>query len=586
MVSAADARRLLARRVWERRRAASDPVFLASFMSAIDQRDGSRFSFEHLREPLAAGEVVVEGRTVRPVGRSWRWQRLVAELVASEPRLDVLKGRQIGVTWVVLAVDVAEAVTMPGTVSLLFRQREDEAIDNVRRWWFLFQSLPPHFREGIRVVKPDVGRTPQPGRDGVSLLFPDGRISEVVPMTSAASSGHGRSTRRIIVDEAGYVEKLAEIRAAVEPAAGRAKINLVSTANGRSNAETGLGNEFHRVYVDSANGHSKLFLPYDVHPDRDEEWYASAPEVLSLKESQRHAQFPRDEHEAFALTSRVFFASEVLSDYRRRVRRPLYRMDFRELSAGEASVRRDAAGLVAVLVEPDASRTYAVGADCRGLRGADFNAAVVVDLSSRQIVAQLHGKLDADLYARQLHYLGRWYGSGSGCRRDALLAVEVGGGYGDATIVPLRDGRDGRPPYRNLYQHVLSTRPDLPEAKPYGFPMTSRTRPLVLNQLERALRERELEWVTDELLFEMESFVECESGTSPRAEEGSHDDLVMACAIALEMFRLRGEHPLRHRPSRTVARSRPPRPWQHDVSGGGPVPQWPVADTVSNGGRG
>lgn len=571
-------KRVLARKLLERRLAQHDPVYLASFMTAIDQRDGSRFGFEHLRTSLHEGEVHIEGRTVRRTDRTWRWQRYVAEKVASEPRLNILKGRQIGVTWLVLAIDVAEAILMPGTVSLLFRQREDEAIDNVRRWWTLYQSLPTHLKEGIQVLKPDMSRSVQPGRDGVALLHANGDLCEIVPMTSAASSGHGRSVRRIILDEGAWIEKLAEIRAAVEPAAGKAKIVCVSTANGRSNPETGEGNEFHRIYSDASNGHVKLFLPYDAHPDRDEHWYETAPEVQSLREFQRHAQFPRDEHEAFAFTSRVFFPAEDLMFYRELVATPLYRFDFRERSHTEASLQRREDGLIKVFVEPNRDHNYAIGADTAGLRGIDFNAAYVIDLETMELAAELHGKLDADLYAKQLHYLGRMYGQGSGCERDALLAIETGGGYGDAVIIPLRDGKDGRPPYRNLYRHVLSSRPDLPEARVYGFPINSKTRPLIVNQLERALRERTLPFVSDDLLFEMESFVERETGTSPRAEDGSHDDLVMACAIALEMFRFRGHHANAFRPKK-YALQRTRYPWQPERRVG-PEPAWPVAEKV------
>jgi hypothetical protein len=84
--------------------------------------------------------------------------------------------------------------------------------------------------------------------------------------------------------------------------------------------------------------------------------------------------------------------------------------------------------------------------------------------------------------------------------------------------------------------------------------MNMKTRPLVLNQMERHIREHSLPWVTADLLHEMSSFVYHDTGTSPRALEGSFDDLVMAAAITLEMYRLRGSHPERRkkRPSKSV----------------------------------
>jgi hypothetical protein len=554
----AEARRLLAERLLERRLCERDPLRLMSHMVGVDQRTGERFDFSHLRDPLGPGEVFFDPvfpESLRRRDPSWRWQRYLAERVLHARRLILLKGRQIGATWVVLGADVAEALTMPGTASLLFRQREDEAIDNVRRWWILYNSLPAYFKEGIRVLRPDRGY--MPGRDGVSLLFPGHDVpSEVIPMSSAAASGHGRSVRRVIADEAAYIEYLEAIMAAVEPAAGNAFIDLISTANGRSNEETGEGNEYHRRWTDLDSGYERLFLGYDAHPDRDGGWYESAPEVRALKPHQRAAQFPRNPDEAFALSSRVFFDPEDLAWYRDHAPKPLYRLDFERVDARNARRRRHDAGRITVYREPAADHTYAIGADVATGRGADYSSACVVDLTNMEIVADFHAKLDSDQYAYQLHYLGRWY-------QSALIAVETAGGYGEAVIIPLRDGREGRPAYPRLYRHVLSSRADLPMAKPFGFPTNQKTRPLILNQMEKAMRpdeggERALPWLPASTVHEMGDFIYHDSGASPRAREGTRDDRVMSTAIALEMYRLRGEHPERRRVKKT---RKPPRHW-------------------------
>jgi hypothetical protein len=211
-------------------------------------------------------------------------------------------------------------------------------------------------------------------------------------------------------------------------------------------------------------------------------------------------------------------------------------------------------GVVKVFFEPEPDKAYAIGADVATGRGMDYSAAYVVDLAEMRIASELHAKLDADQFAYQLHYLGRFYNT-------ATIAIEIGGGYGEPVITSLRDGREGRPTYPKLYRHILSSRPDQPVSKPYGFPTNSKTRPLILNQLEKAVRERSLPFVTDSLLWEMESFVYHESGTSPRALEGSRDDLVMALAITLELYRLYGTHPDRRRrkPSKPY---KSPYPWE------------------------
>lgn len=552
---------------------------MLSWMSAVDQRDGTRFSFEHCREPLEIGEVLLEGRVLRRRDATWRWQRYVAELVASEKRFMLLKGRQIGATWVVLGIDVAEAINMPGTSSLLFRQREDEAVDNVRRWWTLYKSLPHWLTGDIKVLKPDLGRTALPGREGIMLQFPNGDISEVVPMSSAASSGHGRSVRRITVDEGAYVEKLEQIMAAIDPAAANAKLGIISTANGRSNPETGDGNEYHRRWVDEGSNVTKLFLPYDIHPERDEAWYATEPQVQSLKVYQRNAQFPRNEHEAFALSSRVFFDADDMDWYSKNgVREPLYRCNLVQKSdrsklarVGDAAFHKHGDGMIRIFREPVEGHGYAIGADVATGHGRDYSAAYVIDLSNGELAAEFHARLDEDLYAAQLHYLGRWYGrvSGGGNPADpdatgfAKLAVETGGGFGNAVIAPLRDRTAGRPAYANLYRHLLDNRPDVPTAKPYGFPMNTGTRTKAINGLDAAIRERALPWVTAGLLHEMGDFVHHDSGTSPRAQDGTNDDRVMAATITLEMYRLYGHHPNK-RKRRRPARPKPLYPWQRE----------------------
>src|SRR5690348_12069659 len=111
-----------------------DIPYLISLMSAVDQRTGERFTFEHISDPLEPGEVWLDGNKLRSRDKNWRWQRWVVDHALEHKRTIHLKGRQIGDTWIHLAVDVAEAIIMPGTTSLLFRQREDEAVDNVRRW--------------------------------------------------------------------------------------------------------------------------------------------------------------------------------------------------------------------------------------------------------------------------------------------------------------------------------------------------------------------------------------------------------------------------------------------------------------------
>ena len=232
-----------------------------------------------------------------------------------------------------------------------------------------------------------------------------------------------------------------------------------------------------------------------------------------------------------------YFDQESLTDYKDEAPDPLYRFDFRS-KGNQARIHKDKNGHIRVYEEPDPQASYAIGADVASGRGLDYSAAYVTRLDRPQLVCEFRAKIDPDLFAEQLHFLGRWYNS-------ALIAVENQAGTGDSVVIPLRDGKGARPPYTPLYRHVLETRADLPIAQPYGFPMNNHTRPLVLNSLAKHIREKTIPYLTKQLCDEGITFVYRDTGTSPRAQDGCNDDCVMAAAITLDMYRRKGHYPER-----------------------------------------
>ena len=165
----------------------------------------------------------------------------------------------------------------------------------------------------------------------------------------------------------------------------------------------------------------------------------------------------------------------------------------------------------------------------------------MIDLTNANICAELHGKLDPDLFAEQLHFLGTWFNT-------AWLAPEMGGGYGEPVVLSLRDGRKGRPPYPRLYMHQIEDRPDYKRHITFGYPMTTKTRPQVINQLEQWIRERTLPHLPMEVILECKTFVRRDTLPSPRAADGTNDDRVLDLAIGLDLYRQRGHHPHDSRP--------------------------------------
>lgn len=529
----------------EREQAAADPVHLLRHVRCIDNTTGDRFQFH---DP------------------GWEWQQELVRWWLREGMTLILKARQLGITWAAAGLALWYLLYKPGARVLVQSKNEDDAADVVDHVWEMFLSLAlreledgssrdySHLRNGVVVQKP--GRNVRPHLD-IEFLHADGRVSQLNAMASTAGAGHGRTAALVILDEFSRHPYAREAWKAVVPAAGggateekRAKVIVISTANGVSNEQTGEGNFYHHLWTQQATyGLATKFLPWNLNPERDEAWYQRV--AMKLPARDRGEQYPLNELEAFILSGDVYFDPEALAHYAEQPLQELFRGLFIEPKpgAGQAVFERrqheQAEALIRVFQEPLEGRAYAIAADVATGRGLDYSAAHVIDLSTMKIVAHLHGRIDADTYARQLHYLGRWYNT-------ALIAPEMGGGYGEPIIVFLKDGKDGRPPYPRLYRHRAFDRHDRPQRDEWGFPMTTRTRPLVIGYLEKVLRERELEAIDAETLAELRTFVHAKTTPSPRAQEGTNDDRVLSLAIALELYRQRGHHE-RQKP-RTVRR--------------------------------
>lgn len=515
--------------------AQEDPKALIRHMVAFDERAGSEF-------PLA-----LEG--------DWAWQADTLDVFHAEKRTIVLKARQLGVTWLAAAYAVWMMLYRPGSLVLVYRQKQEEAEELVNRCWTLYQSLPEALRRGAAVEKP--ARNVRPSNE-VELLV-EGRTSRLVGMSSSGDSGHGKSAALIVMDEHARIERAGQIMKATSAAAeDEGKMILVSTANGRYNEQTQEGNHFHYLWEHAdETGFKKLFLSWHVHPKRDDEWYKTSPAVQTLRPHERAEQYPSTPLEAFTFSQSLYFDKDALLWYANEATvEPSMRGRFvHRKGNGKASWGDEAAGPVLVYKRPIPDRSYALAADVASGRGTDYSSAFVIDLETMEPVAEIHGKMDADLYAEQIHMLGRWYNT-------AIVAVEDAGGWGEPVIIFLRDGKDGRPSYPKQYRHRQFSRGDIPEHKPFGFPMSTKTRPLVLEGLERAVRERAIPYLTPGLVAEMGSFVNRETNPSPRAQDGANDDRVMAFAVCCELYRQFGHHEHQWKPK--VAKRRPTvsYPWQ------------------------
>lgn len=531
-------KREYAKRLNERAAAMLHPAGLLDHVQCVDAKTGERFQFT-LNDPDAG----------------WYWQRNVLDTWIEHPLNLVLKARQIGITWLGAGYALWKLLTKPGTRALIVSINEDEAIKVVNRLYDMFNSLPEHLRFEAQITRPIRGARPS---TLIEFTFPDGRISSVVGLPSTRRAGHGEVATLVLLDEYSRHEYARDSWKAMFPTADNGgQILVISTANGVSNEQTGEGNYFHHLYVNAEDlGIHAQFLAWDLHPDRDEHWYAEKAKALPSHD--RAEQFPRTPEDAFINTGECWFDLDALAWYSEN--HPLEeeaRMRFiPDASGAKAKLHWSQQGPIRVYARPEPTHEYAIGADVATGRGLDYSAAYVIDLTNQALAAEFHQKIDADEFAEQLHFLGRWYGT-------ARLAVEMGGGYGEPVIISLRDGRKGRPHYPKLYRHAIADRADMHQLSNYGFPMNNKTRPQIINVIEQAIRERTVPALPRTLIMECRTFVRQKTLPSPRAQDGANDDRVIAFGIALEMYRQYGTHERRHYPKgRKSSSARHRYPWE------------------------
>jgi len=504
----------------ERSAALEDPKVFLALTKAVDSRTGEEFTFDFREES------------------GWSWQGNVLDDFRLHQITLALKARQLGISWVAIGYALWKVWSTPGTRALAVSINETEAGVLINRAWDLWESLPEHITSGIEVIKPAHGKRPS---TRIEFRHPDGKISSLVAMPATPKAGHGQVATLVLLDEHARHQYAEEgWKAFIPVIADGGQIIIVSTANG-------IGGLFYDLWMNhEERGIHTIFLAWNLHPGRDKDWYARV--AKALPEHDRAEQYPLNAADAFLGTAGCWFDMDSLVWYADNVRQPEYRFDFVvDESGGSAQVARRKNGKIHVFTKPVDGRAYAIGADVATGRGTDYSSADVVDLTSAEIVAQIHGKIDPDLFAEQLHFLGRWYGT-------AIIAVEMGGGYGEPVILSLRDGRKGRRAYPKLYMHRIEDRPDYKRHITYGYPMTTKTRPQVINQLEQWIRDRGLPHIPLPTIMECKTFVRRDTLPSPRAAEGCNDDRVMSLSVTLDLYRQLGHHPKDTRRHRRTGR--------------------------------
>lgn len=173
-------------------------------------------------------------------------------------------------------------------------------------------------------------------------------------------------------------------------------------------------------------------------------------------------------------------------------------------------------GFITIYAPVKPRRHYVIGGDTAG-DGSDYNVGQVLDNNTGEQACVLRKQYDEDLFAKQMYCLGFYY-------NEALIGIETN--YSTYPTMELE-----RLEYPRLYVRESFDNYTHKTKQSFGFATTEKTRPVILANLIKWVRE-EADSINDPTtLEEMLTFVRNEN-FRPEAESGAHDDCVMALAIA------------------------------------------------------
>lgn len=177
----------------------------------------------------------------------------------------------------------------------------------------------------------------------------------------------------------------------------------------------------------------------------------------------------------------------------------------------------DKTGSISIYEEVETGRPYVIGGDTAGEGSDNYTMQVIDNVSLKQVAVFKQNRIDDDLYAEQAYCLGLMYNT-------ALIGLEVNfSGYPVKHLNKL-----GYP--KQYYREMFDSIAQQTQYK-HGFKTTSQTRPQIISELQKILRENISVLQDENTIDECLSFVKNENGKA-EAVQGKHDDLVMALAIA------------------------------------------------------
>jgi hypothetical protein len=418
----------------------------------------------------------------------------------------VLKARQMGLTTWTAARFFMKTITKPGTLTLQVAHTQESAEEIFRIVRRFLDWLPAELREGpLRTSNSNVRQ----------IVFPELDSQYRVVSAGDRNAGRGLTVQNLHCSELARwpgdpAETLAGLRASMAP---EAELILESTPNG-------VGGCFHEEWQKAdETGMVRHFFPWWMEPS----YRADPVDEASLTEEERELMFRHKldrEQIGYRRSIRTNFRGLAKQEYAENEEscflasgNSVFELAAIEARLAEAPVpqERRMNGELEVWLPALSGKEYLLAVDPSG-GGSDwdYSAVEVLDMETGMQCAEFAGHVGGLELARFVTDLATEY------NRACLVVERNNHGSG---VLALAESVCG---YNRIFR----------QGGQAGWLTTSLSRPAVLGQLGAVLVEHPEQFMSRRLLAECRSFVRLANGGTG-AQAGTHDDLVMAMAIAL-----------------------------------------------------
>lgn len=429
---------------------------------------------------------------------------LYNELVFNqEKRVIILKARQLGFSTAVAAFFYHDTIMNRGTVSMIIGYNREMTTELLGKIKLFYQTTPDELKPKIQY------------NSRYEMSFPE-MDSKIIVLPSTETVGRGYTPNNLLCTELAFWDKADEKMAALEasvPINGR--IIIESTPNG-------IGNKYHEMWATPDNGYLKKKYSW--------RWVYSKDEIETIrKRLNDERKFAQEYGLQFLASGRMVFDQKAVLAQQQNV---LQMGNPVKIDDEHEGIVHEHLGL-RIYKPPVPGGLYVFGVDTsEGVAGGDFAAVVVLHRQTGEEVAFFRGLIAPDQLGDKLNEWGRYY-------NNALMVVEINN-HGLTTVTRLKQLL-----YPNFYfRPAKMDTPGEPISEKLGWKTTQVTRPFMIDDLNKSMRDGVLTFHSKEILDEMLTFIYNENNEMVPQSKKYHDDCIFATGIAFQGFKVLWDKPL------------------------------------------